>query len=96
MPEKLALSKGAWTLRLEIACQKETVQNAAKLLAGAGVKSFNLPIKMKDGKTCTQIFCGPFASREEAEAQIKKLPTPFLADGNKPRPYLASEIPDKQ
>lgn len=94
--QRASLPKGSWALRLEIACQKETVQNATRLLVGAGLKSFDLPIKMKDGKTCTQIFCGPFTSREEAEALTKKLPPLFLADGNKPRPYLVSEIPDKQ
>ena len=93
---KATLPKGSWTLRLEIACQKETVQNAAKLLDSAGVSYYVLPIKMNDGKFCTQIFNGSFKSREEAEAHIKRLPPAFFTGGNKPRPFQVSEIPEKQ
>ncbi len=90
------LPKGSWTLRLEIACQKETVNNAAKLLDAAGVPYYTLPIKMNDSKYCTQIFSGSFKSREEADAHVKGLPPAFLSRGNKPRPYQVSEIPEKQ
>lgn len=90
------LPKGNWTLRLEIACQKETVQNAARLLDAAGVPYYVLPIKMNDGKVCTQIFNGSFKTREEAEAHVKSLPPAFLAGGNKPRPFQVSGIPEKQ
>ena len=93
---KAALPKGSWTLRLEIACQKETVQNAAKLMNAAGVPFYALSIKMNDGKICTQIFSGSFKSREEAEAHVKGLPSAFLAGGNKPRPFQVSEIPERQ
>ena len=93
---KATLPKGSWTIRLVIACQKETVQNAAKLLDGAGIFYYILPIKMNDGKFCAQIFNGSFRSREEAEAHVKRLPPAFLAGGNKPRPFQVSEIPEKQ
>ena len=93
---KATLPKGSWTIRLVIACQKVTVQNAAKLLDAAGTPYYVLPIKMNDGKFCTQIFNGSFRSREEAEAHVKRLPPAFLAGGNKPRPFLVSEIPEKQ
>ncbi len=93
---KTTLPRSTWTLRLEIACQKETVQNAAKLLDNAGIQHYSLPIKMKDGKICTQIFSGSYKSREEAEAHVKSLPAIFLSGGNKPRPFQVSEIPEKQ
>jgi septal ring-binding cell division protein DamX len=93
---KATLPKGSWTLRLEIACQPETVQNAAKLLDAAGVAHYSLPIKMNNGKVCTQIFSGSYKSREEAEAHVKNLPATFLAGGNKPRPFQVAEIPEKQ
>ncbi|MBL0209466.1 MAG: hypothetical protein IPQ13_00905 [Holophagaceae bacterium] len=93
---KASLPKNAWTLRLEIACMKETVQNAAKLLDGAGIPYYVLPIKMNDNKICTQIFSGSFQSREQAEARIKILPPVFVSGGNKPRPFLVAEIPEKQ
>ena len=93
---RAGLPKGAWTLRLEIACQAETVQHAAKLLEGTGESPFSLPIRMKDGKTCTQIFSGSFKTREEAQGHIKSLPAAFLSGGNKPSPFQVSEIPDKQ
>ena len=93
---KATLPKDSWTLRLEIACQKETVQNAAKLMNAAGVPFYALSIKMNDGKICTQIFSGSFKSREEAEAHVKGLPSAFLAGGNKPRPFQVSDIPERQ
>ncbi len=91
-----SLPEASWTLRLEIACQSDTVQHAAQLLEGTGEATFNLPIKMRDGKTCTQIFSGSFKSREEAEAHIRKLPAAFLVGGNKPSAFRISDIPDKQ
>ncbi len=93
---RVGLPKASWTLRLEIACQVETVQHASKLLEGTGESPFSLPIRMKDGKTCTQIFSGSFKTREEAQAHIKSLPAAFLLGGNKPSPFQVSEIPDKQ
>jgi hypothetical protein len=91
-----SLSKDSWTLRLEIACQKETVQNAAKLLDAAGVSYYLLPIKMNDGKICTQIFSGSFKSKEDAESHVRGLPSAFLTGGNKPRPFQVLGIPEKQ
>ena len=93
---KATLPKSSWTLRLEIACQKETTQNAAKLLDSAGMRYYLLPIKMNDGKICTQIFNGSFKSREEAEAHVKRLPSAFLTGGNAPRPFQVSEVPESQ
>ncbi len=93
---KASLPTESWTLRLEIACQKETVENATKMLLAAGMTSYTLPMKMNDGKTCTQIFTGSYKSRDEAESHIKNLPPAFLSGGNKPRPFLVSEIPEKQ
>lgn len=93
---KATLLKGSWTLRLEIACQQETVENATKLLVAAGVTHYSLPIKMKDGKVCTQIFSGSYKTRKEAEAHVKGLPSAFLSGGNKPRPFQVAEIPQKQ
>ncbi|MDE3246837.1 MAG: hypothetical protein KGN80_12190, partial [Acidobacteriota bacterium] len=60
------------------------------------IAHYSLPIKMNDGKTCTQIFSGSFKSREEAEAHVKGLPSDFITGGNKPRPFLVAEIPEKQ
>ena len=93
---KASLPRTAWTLRLEIACQKETVQHAAKLLDAAGIAHYSLPIKMNDGKICTQIFSGSYKSREEAESHVKGLPSAFITGGNKPKPFLVAEIPEKQ
>lgn len=94
--KRAGLPKNSWAIRLEIACQVETVHHAAKVLDAAGQAYFVIPIKMKNDKTCTQIFQGPFSTRDAAEAHTKQLPALFRDGGNKPRPYLVSEIPDKQ
>lgn len=94
--KRTGLSRTAWALRLEIACQEDTVHHASKVLSAAGESYFVVPIKMKNNKTCAQIFQGPFPTREAAEAHISVLPSLFREGGNKPRPYQVSEIPDKQ
>lgn len=85
-----------WTLRLEIACQAETLQNAAGWMEGRNKDLFILPMTLRGGQTCNQLFVGSFASRAEAEAEIGKLPPPFREGGNKPRAFQVSEIPTRQ
>ncbi len=88
--------QGRWTLRLEIACQGSTVQHAAELLKGQDPDLFIVPIAMRDGKSCYQIFLGSFGSEAAAKAGAKHLPSPFLAEGNRPKPFRAAQIPDRQ
>ena len=85
-----------WTLRLEIACQGLTIQHAAELLKGQDPDLFLIPMAMRDGRTCYQVFLGSFGSEAAAKAAAKKLPPPFLAEGNRPKPYRVSQIPDRQ
>jgi SPOR domain len=87
---------GRWTLRLEIACQEQTIQHAADLLKDQDPDLFLLPMAMRDGRTCYQVFFGSFGSEAAAREAAKKLPAPFLAEGNRPKPYLVSQIPDRQ
>jgi len=89
-----SLSPGDWSLRLEIACQGETVQKAAKLLEEAKPDLFLRPLRMRDGKTCYQVFFGRFASKNAAEQAIGALPAPFRVEGNKPKPFQIQEIPE--
>jgi len=85
-----------WTLRLEIACQGLTIQHAAELLKGQDPDLFLIPMAMRDGRTCYQVFLGSFGSEAASKAAAKKLPPPFLAEGNRPKPYRVSQIPDRQ
>jgi septal ring-binding cell division protein DamX len=87
---------GKWTLRLEIACQGSTVQHAAGLLKDLDPDLFILPMTMRDGRTCTQVFLGSFGSEAAAKAAAKRLPAPFLAEGNRPKPFRVAQIPDRQ
>jgi len=87
---------GRWTLRLEIACQGNTVQHAAELLKGRDPDLFILPITMRDGRTCYQVFIGSFGSEAAAKAAAGKLPSLFLAEGNRPKPFRVAQIPDRQ
>ena len=85
-----------WTLRLEIACQVDTVQHAAELLKDQEPDMFVVPMAMRDGRTCYQVFLGAFASEPMAREAAKRLPAPFLAEGNRPKPFRVGQIPDKQ
>ncbi|NWJ39389.1 MAG: hypothetical protein HXX12_00265 [Geothrix sp.] len=88
--------QGKWTLRLEIACQGSTVQHAADLLKGQDPDLFLVPMVMRDGRSCYQVFFGAFGSEAAAKAAANKLPPPFLAEGNRPRPFRVAQIPDRQ
>lgn len=85
-----------WSLRLEIACQGSTVQHAADLLKDKDPDLFLLPMAMRDGRTCYQIFLGSFGSEAAAKAAALKLPPPFLVEGNRPKPFRVAQIPDRQ
>ncbi|MBP1771864.1 MAG: DnaJ-class molecular chaperone with C-terminal Zn finger domain [Holophagaceae bacterium] len=102
---KLALAQGAaqrkalqgrWSLRLEIACQGSTVQHAADLMKAQDPDLFLVPMAMRDGRTCYQVFVGSFGSEAAAKAAAKRLPAPFLAEGNRPKPFRVAQIPDRQ
>ena len=88
--------QGRWTLRLEIACQGSTVQHAADLLKGQDPDLFLVPMAMRDGRTCYQVFLGSFGSEAAARAAAKRLPPPFLSEGNRPKPFRVAQIPDRQ
>ncbi len=88
--------QGRWTLRLEIACQGSTVQHAAELLKGQDPDLFIVPMAMRDGRTCYQVFLGSFGSEAAAKSAAQRLPAPFLAEGNRPKPFRVMQIPDKQ
>ncbi|MDE3033449.1 MAG: hypothetical protein KGI56_07275, partial [Acidobacteriota bacterium] len=87
---------GAWTLRLEIACQGATVQHAADLLAGRDPDLFLLPMTLRDGRTCYQVFLGSYPSEARALRAARRLPAPFHTEGNRPKPFRVSEIPRRQ
>ncbi|WP_291271650.1 DUF4388 domain-containing protein [Geothrix sp.] len=102
---KLALAQGAgqrkaiqgkWSLRLEIACQGSTVQHAASLLKGLDPDLFLVPMAMRDGRTCYQVFLGAYGSEAAAKDAARRLPAPFLAEGNRPKPFRVAQIPDRQ
>ena len=87
--------KGAWTLRLEVACQPETLAHAVAAFKEPA-DLFLVPMSMKDGRTCRQVCFGTFASEAEAQAALAKLPSLFTEGGAKPHPFQASALPEKQ
>ncbi len=91
-----SLKGSRWTIRLEIACQTETLRNAAEWMTGWNKDLFVVPIAMKNGQTCNQLFVGSYASKGEAEGQIPRLPRQFREGGNKPRVFQVAEIPSRQ
>ncbi|MBI4913498.1 MAG: hypothetical protein HY823_12225 [Acidobacteria bacterium] len=86
------LPRSDWSLRLEIACQKETLQKAAGLLEGRKADLFLRPLKMRDGRTCYQVFLGHYSSRAAAEKVVPGLPSAFRSDP--PRAFQIAEIPE--
>ena len=88
--------QGKWTLRLEIACQGTTVQHAADILKDRDPDLFLVAMAMRDGRSCYQVFVGSFGSEAAAKEAAKKLPAPFLAEGNRPKPFRVAQIPDRQ
>ncbi len=90
------LLQSRWTLRLEIACQGATVQQAAELLNKQDPDLFIVPMVLRDGKTCYQIFLGSYGSEAAAKAAAQSLPAPFLVEGNRPKPFRVAQIPDRQ
>ncbi|WP_243286027.1 DUF4388 domain-containing protein [Geothrix terrae] len=91
-----AASQDKWSLRLEIACQGDTIQRAAGLLKGQNPDLFLLPMTMRNGRTCHQIFLGTYESEATALAAARRLPPPFLAEGNRPKPFKVDQIPNRQ
>jgi hypothetical protein len=85
-----------WTLRLEIACQGETLKGVTQGFRRDRPDLFVLPIKWHDGRSCYQVLYGQFPSREAAERGMKRLPSTFLTNGNRPKPFKISDIPKLQ
>lgn len=90
------LAASQWTLRLEIACQGETLRRAVEFFQPTQPDLFILPLTLRDGRTCYQVYWGRFGSKAEAEAQVGKLPGAFREGGNRPKAFQVSELPDHQ
>jgi len=88
--------QGRWTLRLEIACQGATIQHAAELLKGQDPDLFLVPMTLRDGRTCYQVFLGSFGSEAAAREAARRLPPLFHAEGNRPKPFRVAQIADRQ
>ncbi len=84
---------GAWTLRLEIACQGTTIQSLMGLFRGQEPDLFILPMTFPDGRVCYQVLYGRFASAKAAQKEINRLPRTLLADRNRPKVFRFSDVP---
>ena len=85
-----------WALRLEIACQGETIRRVSELFKDQKPDLFLLPMTLRDGRGCYQVLYGNFPTKEAAEKESKKLPPAFMADRNRPRAFRFAEIPKDQ
>jgi hypothetical protein len=85
-----------WTVRLEIACMGETLKRAVDYFPEGKADLFVLPIALKDGRTCYQVFYGKLPSRKAAERETRGLPKAFHEGGNRPKVFRISEIPARQ
>ncbi|BDU71730.1 DUF4388 domain-containing protein [Mesoterricola silvestris] len=87
---------GHFSLRLEIACQGETIRRVPDLFRDGKPDLFLLPMTLRDGRTCYQILYGNFPSKEAAEREAKRLPPAFQAEKDRPRVFRFTEIPKEQ
>jgi septal ring-binding cell division protein DamX len=85
-----------WVLRLEIACQGDTIRRVGELFKGEKPDLFLLPITLRDGRACYQVMYGNFPSKDAAEKESKRLPPAFMAERNRPKPFRFAEIPKEQ
>lgn len=90
------LKAGTWTLRLEIACQTDTLRKAVGFFPERNPDLWVLPLALRDGRGCYQLFLGSYASRAAAERQIASLPAAFRTGGNRPRPFREDELSERQ
>jgi len=90
------LKGNTWSLRLEIACMPDTIRRAAESFPDGKPDIFILPIRLRDGRTCYQLFFGEFHSEATAQKYVQKLPRIFREGGNRPKPFKVSEIPAHQ
>nr|WP_320131617.1 hypothetical protein [uncultured Holophaga sp.] len=86
----------SWTLRLELACQPDTLKRAVELFPGGKADLFVRPMVLRDGRGCFQIFLGSFPSAAAAEKEVSRLPAAFRQGGNKPKPFRLDNIPERQ
>jgi septal ring-binding cell division protein DamX len=89
------LPKSAWTIRLVVAEQRDTLRNCARALDGGGHDVFLMPLKMRNGRSCYQLFLGNFPTRLSAEAELKRLPE-FLQKGSPTLMQVAEIVAEQQ
>ena len=93
---RASLSSGRWTLRLEIACKAETIRDAVGFFGASKPDLWLVPIRLKNGLSCYQVFLGAYPNRAASEKAVAGLPAPFTAGGNRPRPFAVENIPFAQ
>jgi hypothetical protein len=87
-----SLPESAWTIRLVVAQQGETLQNCARAFGGGSPDLFVMPIRLVDGRQCYQLFMGRFQSKAQAEAEAGRLPDIFNGRGMAPRVIRVGDI----
>ncbi len=85
-----------WALRLEIACEAESLKKILDAFPDGMPDLFITPITLKDGRNCYQIFYGTYLTRRESMKVSKGLPATFLAGGDRPKPFKLTQIPTQQ
>lgn len=91
-----AQKPGTWTLRLEIACQAETLQKAVGLFQDKDPDLWILPMSLRDGRGCYQLFWGAYPNRAAALRQVARVPSAFRAEGNRPKPFRLEDLSERQ
>jgi hypothetical protein len=85
-----------WVLRLEIACQGDTIRRVAELFKNEKPDIFLLPMTLRGGRGCYQVLYGNFPTKEAALKEAKRLPASFQSEKDRPKLFKFSEIPKEQ
>ena len=91
-----ALPRQQILLRLAIASEGQTVKNILDALPGREADLLLAPIRMKDGRTCYQVFLGNYPTESAAREAAGALPPVFKGPGRTPKLFKSGELPSEQ
>lgn len=79
-------------LRLEIACQGDTIQRLMSQFKGQDPDVYLLPITLRDGRACYQVLYGNFPNLKAAQKAVPRLPRALHADRDQPKIFRIADL----
>ncbi len=85
--EELKRGQTAFSILIELDCQKESVAHAFRQFDRGQQRDFFLLNRRRDNRTCWLVFWGRFRDRAEAERQLARVPAVFFRQPEPPAVY---------